>query len=210
MPRMTVIEYADYRGVSDSSVYRAITEGRITLQSDGRNRYLDSEVADKEWFENTDPTYTRGESAKRALEEVGDEILASDLEPDQTTASSKENENDSETDQEEAASQKRFAKEKNEIRTNINAAKAKRESYQAELARLKYEEQAGVLVNADAVRNEAFKIGRTVRDAMLAVPDRVSAEFSAETNQFKIHQRLTEEIRKALVALKIEEENGPA
>lgn len=81
---------------------------------------------------------------------------------------------------------------------NYAASRAKRESYEAELARLKFEQQAGTLVEAEAVKKEAFKIARTIRDGMLNIPDRVSAELVGQEDSFVIHRRLLEEIRKVL------------
>lgn len=78
------------------------------------------------------------------------------------------------------------------------ASRAKREAYEAELARLKFEQQAGTLVDAEAVKKEAFKIARTIRDGMLNIPDRVSAELVGQDDSFVIHRRLLEEIRKVL------------
>jgi Protein of unknown function (DUF1441) len=81
---------------------------------------------------------------------------------------------------------------------DYNASRAKREAYNAELARLEVEEKQGQLVAADEVRKTAFAVARQVRDGMLNIPDRVSAELAAVTDQFEIHRRLTDEIRKAL------------
>lgn len=81
---------------------------------------------------------------------------------------------------------------------DYNASRAKKESYLAELARLEYEEKEGTLVKAEAVRKEAFAIARQVRDGMLNIPDRISSELAALTDQFEIHKRLTEEIRRTL------------
>ena len=78
------------------------------------------------------------------------------------------------------------------------ASRAKREAYEAELARLKYEQQAGTLVDAEAVKKEAFKTARTIRDGLLNIPDRVSAELAGIDDSFAVHRRLTEEIRKVL------------
>lgn len=91
---------------------------------------------------------------------------------------------------------------------DYNASRAKKESYLAELARLEYEEKDGTLVNAEKVRKEAFGIARQVRDGMLNIPDRIASELAALTDQFEIHNRLTEEIRKTLEgALKGSDEN---
>lgn len=81
---------------------------------------------------------------------------------------------------------------------NFNESRAKREAYQAELARLEYEEKQGTLVNAEAVKKEAFRTARLVRDAMLNIADRIAAELAANTDAFAVHKQLTDEIRTAL------------
>lgn len=81
---------------------------------------------------------------------------------------------------------------------NFNVSRAKREAYQAELARLEYEEKQGTLVDAEAVKKEAFRTARLVRDAMLNIADRIAAELAADTDAFSVHKRLTTEIRTAL------------
>lgn len=82
---------------------------------------------------------------------------------------------------------------------NFNVSRAKREAYQAELARLEYEEKQGTLVNAEAVKKESFRVARLVRDAMLNIPDRIAAELASDTDTFSVHKRLTDEIRTALM-----------
>lgn len=82
-------------------------------------------------------------------------------------------------------------------------ARTLREAYMARLAKLEFDEKSGLLVKADAVKNEAFKVARIVRDNMLNIPDRVAGELANETSQFKIHQRLTAEIRRALEDMKL-------
>lgn len=81
---------------------------------------------------------------------------------------------------------------------NFNESRAKREAYQAELARLDYEEKQGTLVNAEAVKKEAFRTARLVRDAMLNIADRIASELASETDSFAVHKKLTNEIRTAL------------
>lgn len=196
---MSVYKYAKHRGVDHQAVRRAIRENRISQRPDGT---IDSEVADKEWYANTDPTLARGDAAKAALEKAADEFLSTedDSEPE-------EDEGEEGTEGEEAPT-KRIAPEGVEkqagIRKSLDQARAIKESYRAELARLEYEEQAGKLVSVESVREEAFKLARSVRDSLLALPDRLAGELAGETNQFKIHQRLNEEIRRALVTLKVE------
>lgn len=80
-------------------------------------------------------------------------------------------------------------------------SRAIKEAYLARLAKLEFEEKSAALVKADMVKNEAFKVARLVRDAMLNIPDRVSSELAADTEPFVIHRKLTLEIRKALEGL---------
>ena len=84
---------------------------------------------------------------------------------------------------------------------DFNESRAKREFHMAALAEMDVKEREGNLVNADQVRESAFKLARQTRDAMLNIPDRVSADLAAETDAFKVHARLTKEIREALSAL---------
>lgn len=83
-------------------------------------------------------------------------------------------------------------------------ARAQHERFKARLAQLELEEREKKLVQADEVKREAFRVARQVRDSMLNIADRVAAELAAETNQFRVHQRLTHEIRRALEDLKLE------
>lgn len=84
-------------------------------------------------------------------------------------------------------------------------ARAQHERFKARLAQLELEEREGKLLDATQVRAEAFRTARIVRDAMLNMPDRIAAELAAEQNAFKVHQKLTKEIRRALEGLKLDD-----
>jgi len=53
-------KYAEYRGVSESAVRKAIASGRITPEEDGT---IDPLRADAEWDSSTDPAKQRGKHA---------------------------------------------------------------------------------------------------------------------------------------------------
>ncbi len=72
----------------------------------------------------------------------------------------------------------------------FSESRAIKEAYLARLAKLEYEERVGQLVSAEDVKEEAFKLARIVRDALLNIPERLSAELAAETDSHRIHQRL--------------------
>lgn len=84
--------------------------------------------------------------------------------------------------------------------------------FKAKLAELEFLARVGKLVERDKVEAEAFRISRLVRDGMLNIPDRLTGVLAAETDQRKIYELLTKEIRQALEALADEEpdrrENG--
>jgi len=80
-------------------------------------------------------------------------------------------------------------------------ARALNEQYKAAVKKLEYEERTGKLINADKVRETAFDVARRVRDGMLNIPDRVAAIIAAESNEIKVRELLTKEIREALSEL---------
>ena len=80
-------------------------------------------------------------------------------------------------------------------------ARAERERYNAKLARLKYEREKGTLVDAAEVKKAAFESARIVRDRLLMIPDRISAEIAAMSDARKIETLLENEIRSALKEL---------
>jgi len=80
-------------------------------------------------------------------------------------------------------------------------SRAVRELYLARLAKIEFEERAAKLVSRDEVTVAAFTTARTVRDNLLNVPDRLAAMLAAEDDPTRVHEILTEEIRKALIEL---------
>jgi hypothetical protein len=169
-------EYARRRGVSAMAVSKAAKSGRITLV-DGK---VDVATADRDWPSNTNPgqlafkappaaTAAQGEGSQ----EAGDDG-AGEPDTEQTDAAKK------------AAS----------TTAQYGSARAVREMYNARLAKIEFEKETGVLVNADQVRVAAFNAARTARDSLLSMPDRLSPVLAGEGNQFEIHRLLSEEIRR--------------
>ena len=83
----------------------------------------------------------------------------------------------------------------------LNESRARREHYQAELAKLQVALQRKELVPADEVKKEAFQIGRSIREALANLADRLSHQLAGETDPAVIHQLLSDEHRDALLAL---------
>lgn len=84
---------------------------------------------------------------------------------------------------------------------DLNESRARREHYQAELAKLEVDHRRSELVAADAVKKEAFSVAKTVREALINIPDRVANLLAAETDATAIHMALTQEITQALEGL---------
>lgn len=84
---------------------------------------------------------------------------------------------------------------------------AKREHYKAELARLEFEERIRQLTRVDLVEQEAFRIGRQVRDAIMNIPARLAGILAAENDQRRVHDLLEQELRQALEALTVTPES---
>lgn len=177
MPLMSMRQYAIHRGVSAPAVSAAVKRGRIPCKWEGKKAIIDSDLADREWVRNTDPTTIphRAEiPAPAPPVETSDESPA---EPEKK-------------------------------RPGVSDATAVLKGYQARLAKLQFEEKSAKLIFVDKVRAQAFATARSVRDAMMSIPSKVSAELAGETDQFEIHKRLTAEIRQALENLASELTEG--
>ena len=132
------------------------------------NGNIDPEAADKELADKLDPSFAKGD-------EGSDSLLA------QASRSAPANGTNND------ANDRTFHK-----------VKTFEKKYQAKSAKLAYEKEVGMLVNAKEVRDAAFSLARKVRDQMLGIPDRVAALIAAEKDKKKVHETLVEEIEKAL------------
>jgi len=94
---------------------------------------------------------------------------------------------------------------------SLNDSRAVREAFRARIEKIRYEELSNKVVDVEKAQKEYYEIARRIRDSMMAIPDRISAQLSAESNQFKVHKKLSDEIRIAIRSLIEEvetEENG--
>jgi len=77
-------------------------------------------------------------------------------------------------------------------------ARAVREQYLAQITKIQHDQLAGKLISRDEVAVEQFNEKRIIRDGVLNIADRVAAQLAAETDEKKVHQILTTELRNAL------------
>ena len=173
--RISAAAYAKHRGVSKEAVKKAIQQGRIYAHPTGRNGYLiDPVVADKQWADNTKPYTAPGEIA--------------DVKVDKYMEGEEQRFNESDLDDPDKS-------------ITLNQAKTLKEKYSVRLAKLKWEEESGKLVSADVVKGDAFKMARTVRNLIMNIPDRISAELASITDPFEVNLRLKKELNDCMKTL---------
>lgn len=162
-------EYARRIGVSHVAVQRAVNSGRVTTV-DGK---IDPARADREWRENTDQSKPRNRITGRPkLARVrGEPSEPMDLGGDDSYGGTG-------------------------TATGYAKARAARELYTAQLAKLHLDEQRGTLVRADEVKVGAFNMARKARDQLIALPERVAATLAATQDPLEVHRILEEEIER--------------
>jgi hypothetical protein len=82
------------------------------------------------------------------------------------------------------------------VQAQLGVAEARREGLTIANA-----QKRGDLVNAAAAQRAAYDCARTIKEAMLNLPDRLAAELAGESDPRKVHARLEEEVRAALEAV---------
>jgi hypothetical protein len=172
---ITFAELATIKGCTKAAVTHA-SKSRIAaavIEKDGK-RWLDRDLALELWNKNT----LRNNNAKVS-------------EPDPVTPSPRD------AGELEAA----INKLPDDAIPDLNESRARREHYQAELAKLQVTQQRGELVPVDEVKKEAFNIGRSVREGLSNLADRLSHQLAGETDPVVIHKLLSDEHRAALLEL---------
>jgi len=172
---VTFAEFAAIRGCSKGAVTHA-TKSRIAaavIEKDGK-RWLDRDLALELWNKNTVANAQSKVSRPDPIEDPPKD--ADEL-------------------------KRRVQGLPDDAIPDLNESRARREHYQAELAKLQVTQQRGELVAADEVKKEAFKVGRSVREALANLADRLSHQLAGETDPSVIHGVLTQEHRAALVEL---------
>ena len=74
-------------------------------------------------------------------------------------------------------------------------------NYEAALRKLDFEKEDGMLVNAEQVEKDFFNSARRVRDAILNIPNHLSAELATLTDIHAVSTKLTTELTAALEEL---------
>lgn len=174
---VTFSEFAAIKGCAKGTV-TAATKSRIAdavVEKDGK-RWLDRDLALELWNRNTKATYNAKVSKADPIEPPPPPRDAQEL-------------------------RRRVEGLPDDEIPELNESRARREHYQAELAKLEVDLKRRELVPAVEVQKEAFALGRSVREALANLADRLSHQLAGETDPARIHAVLTDEHRAALVEL---------
>lgn len=179
-----VREYARHRGVSHTAVEKAIKSGRIQKEPDGT---IDPAKADAAWACNTNPAQQRKPEPELLKPVPIPTNPSPQLAPIRQPTP-------------------RLVAEAETVPSgvagpNYQVSRAIRETYNAKLTRLDYEERTGKLLNAEDVAREAFAVARRVRDRLLCIPSRMAAVLASETDSKAIERLMDQELRIALEEL---------
>ena len=178
---MGLREYARHRGVAPSAVEKALKSGRIQKEPDGT---IDPVKADAAWERNTSPAQQRKPDPTPPTPVP---VPAKPSAPPVRQPTQRPAESD--------------AGPSTTGMPNYQMSRAVRETYNAKLTRLDYEERTGKLLNAEDVAKDAFAVARRVRDRLLNIPSRMASVLASETDSKAIERLLIQELRVALEEL---------
>jgi hypothetical protein len=84
---------------------------------------------------------------------------------------------------------------------DYNVSRARKEHYLSELAKIQVAQQKKELMPVSEIKKTSFQLGRSIRESLANLADRLSNEIAGETDAQAIHKLLTEEHRAALEQL---------
>ena len=82
-----------------------------------------------------------------------------------------------------------------------NVSRARKEHYLSELAKLQVAQQKKDLIPVVEIKKSSFEIGRSIRESLANLADRLASQIAGETDSQVIHKLLTDEHREALEEL---------
>ena len=176
----SITEYAAHRGLSDRAIRKALEKGQISyFEYEGR-KFIDKDKADREWAKNRAPKY--GSVPTDHMQPLFD-TEAPKEEPKLVVTAAAEEES------------------KGSAKSSLVNAKAMREEYMAKLARLEFEERAGLLINREVHLKFMEEKNAEVLRNLKSISVKIQGRLAAETDPFKIGQIIDCEIDRALANL---------
>lgn len=171
----TQTEYAEHRGITQSRVSRLVSKGKIPkscIKKISGRKLIDRDKADAALSENLDQIYNRPNKKPVKLSKTKT-----------------------------PSEQKKELTDAGRGLVSLNEAQTIKANYDAWLKELEYQIKKGEYVDAEKVKQDAFNIARRVRDSLLNIPDRISADLASDTDTHSVSEKLTREIIQALEEL---------
>ena len=195
MEWLPLSEYAKTLEVSTEALLKAIKSGRIPASAisyvnapgrggNGRNTFINKTEADPAWVATHNPNQRGTQKAKEAVKRI-----KAELEANGTLIPPTEQETDEqETDE--------------KIKTTLAEAQRQERVAKAAIAHMQAMEMQGELIRKDIVYKNQFEVGQQLRNAIMAVPDKIVAEIEAANgNRTQIRKILTEALAASLEGL---------
>lgn len=183
--------YARLVGVSDTSVHKAMRSGKITAASwveDKRgNKLIIPAKANAEWGRYHDPTKAQATKSGGVLNLSEAPPTAP---PEQPTAPTQQ-----------ASAPPNEADELSNKGLSVARLKQISETLKIKKAQIELKELEGTLVPKKQVYDAFFTFGQEMRQAILAIPDRIIDEIMATPERAVAHNILTDALMQALSAL---------
>lgn len=201
MALMGVREYARHRDVSHAAVIKAIKTGRITRRKDGK---IDSSKADAQWNGNTDVSKPRNSvtgNPKHRRRRGDPSHPKGSVAPERIAAAPHQPLPD-EDDEIESGNGQGNGHAGGGYGPDYVTVQTIKATYAAKKAKVEYEISVGKLVDADHVRQTMYKAGRTGRDLVMALPDRLAPLVAAEADPDKVRGILEQECRAICAGIK--------
>jgi hypothetical protein len=193
--------YARHRGVSLRAVQKALEAKRIFLNANGK---IDSEVADRDWAENTDSSRVSVNVLSAATEQpaaVPDQLAVAPAAPTAVAAAGTQQTMDLQPPDGPVAiddGKATVAAADRAVTAGYRQSRADRERYEALTKQLEYEKLVGSLISVEEAKRIAYTTFRALRDAVLNVVPRLKDQIAAINDPHQVELVLEEELAKVL------------
>jgi len=177
----TETEYSAHRGISQPRVSKMIRDGKLKgcIKKISGRKLIDRDLADAALEQNLDRYRNKSKSADKQPDERPNRKKKPTKEDRQRTI--------------EAA----------ELDPEQSLAESQRQKalYDAAIRKLDLDERSGEIIKKEDVEKQYFEIARRVRDSILNVPSRISAEISSMTDVHLVSEKMITELTSALEEL---------
>jgi hypothetical protein len=204
-------EYAAHRGCAPNAVSKAEKDGRIAaaVVRDERGGFVGIKwrLADTMWAHNTDPAEAAKNGRVNLVPALGPgetdvgRTAAGTAAPTQAAGGDSlglRGSDDRAAPPADDPVDPPASRDRNEDPHGYLAARADRERFLAERARLDLMERLGVLASTSEVRDETFGKFRQLRDGLFLIAPRVSQRLAGESDPMRIEQMINEQLRTVL------------